>query len=89
MSINLSPGINPEKTKNLGKFFHTLDFEFNDSFAQNDYLNRNSKIPVGHFFIGKSKFEISIAEMERIIETMEAAKDTLYKKYKLGRMASR
>jgi hypothetical protein len=89
MSVNQRFGINQEKTKSLGKNFHTIDFDFNDAFSKTDYLDKNNRIPVGAFYIGNSQFNISMAELERIGETIENAKDVLFKKYKLGRMASR
>ena len=38
MSVNQRFGINPEKTSHMGRLFHTIDFEMNDSILEKDFF---------------------------------------------------
>lgn len=51
MSVNLSLGINPEKTKSFGPLFHTIDYDF------------DSKI----FSIGKQKIKLGLEQIQDLI----------------------
>lgn len=93
MSVNLSVGIDPRKTKHLGQYFHTIDFHF-DSYR------------MGYLTIGAATFKMTYSDLEeicgrqefnkyidfeltkheklRIVETCQLARDTAIQKYRLN-----
>lgn len=89
MSVNQRFSINPSKTQNLGKIFHTIDFERNDSYSDSEYIQKSKNAICGTFCINNSEFKITYHELRRIQETAEAALESLNKSYKLGGMVHR
>lgn len=86
MSVNQRFGINPEKTNYMGKLFHTIDFEMNESFREKDYLDKSRTAFCGTFHIGDKEFKLTINELKRLSETAELALTNMNKNYKLGGM---
>lgn len=86
MSVNQRFGINPEKTAHMGRLFHTIDFELNDSFGQKDYLDKSKTAVCGTFHIGEKQFKLTFNELKRLSETTELALANFNKNYKLGGM---
>ena len=89
MSVNQRFSINQSKTQGLGKIFHTIDFEKNDSYAESDYINKSKHALCGTFFIDGKEFRLTYHELKRIQETANSALDNLNKNYKLGGMVHR
>jgi hypothetical protein len=86
MSVNQRFGINPDKTSHMGKLFHTIDFEMNDSFREKDFLDKSRSAVCGTFCIGGSEFKLTISELKRLSETADLALANMNKNYKLGGM---
>lgn len=86
MSVNQRFGINPERTSHMGRLFHTIDFELNDSFTQKDYLDKSKNAVCGTFHIGEKQFKLTFNELKRLSETTELALANFNKNYKLGGM---
>ena len=82
--INQKFSINPEKTKGLGKLFHTIDMNLNENLSSENIRKMYKDVPVGTFEIGNSSFNVTISELERIIETGNKAIEIFHKKYQLG-----
>jgi hypothetical protein len=89
MSVNQRFGIDQEKTKRLGKMFHTIDFESNPDYSNSNYREKSKHTPCGSFYIDGKEFKITIHELSRICETAEVALESLKKNYKMGGMAFR
>ena len=98
MSVNQSYGINPTKTARFGKYFSTIDFEFGN--VSKTLLEKfQDQTSIGNLLIGNRKFPIKYCdlyevpdiemnltkfEQERIVETLETAKNILFQKIRLG-----
>lgn len=63
----------------------SIDFNINSSYQQSDFkgITQNT---CGTFIIRGQEFKLKYHELERIIETLTNAKDTIYKMHKLGIM---
>lgn len=86
MSVNQRFGINEAKTAHLGRLFHTIDFETDNSFSQSEFLNKSRSSVCGTFCIGGSEFKLTLPELKRLSETAELALANFNKNYKLGGM---
>lgn len=84
MSVNMRFGIDQKKTKRYGKVFHTIDFEMNQYYKNEDYISKSSDTPCGEFIIDGKRTKITIHELERIHETANSSLEVLRKAYKLG-----
>jgi hypothetical protein len=86
MSVNQRFGINPDRTSHMGKLFHTIDFEMNESFREKEFLDKSRTAFCGTFHIGDKEFKLTINELKRLSETAELALTNMHKNYKLGGM---
>ncbi len=98
MSVNHSIGINPAKTKHLGKNFHTIDFDFdsqqltigNQKFKlkpddiQNLIYECNERWLKNEKTIIINGYEVPVTkyEIERINETCETIKRISHQRYR-------
>lgn len=87
MGLNHSYGIDQKKTRSKGKLYHTIDFELNESYSNENFIKRDTNIALGTLFIGDKVINLTLDECKRIQETMHAAVETTEKKYKLGLLA--
>ena len=53
MSVNMTLAMNPEKTKHLGKYFHTID-----------YNTISEGKSIGQLTIGSNKFNLSLMQLK-------------------------
>ncbi len=86
MSVNQRFGINPEKTSHMGRLFHTIDFEMNDSILEKDFLEKSRTAICGTFHIGEREYKLTFSELKRLSETADLALANMNKNYKLGGM---
>ncbi len=84
MGVNQRFGIDEGKTRRLGKIFNTIDFEINERYGNEDYLDSSITAPCGTFCIDGKEFVVNLNELRRIAETATAGVDVLRKKYKIG-----
>jgi len=83
MSVNLKYAINEEKVKHLGKYIHSIDFEVVT--PNKTTLERlGGGTVAGKLSIGNKEFELTLAELDRISETCQIAKQVFNQKYKFG-----
>ncbi len=98
MSVNLSIGIDPKKTKHLGQNFHTIDFDFdtrlltvgnqkfklNPDDIQNLIYECNERWLKNEKTITINGYEIPVTkyEIERINETCETIKRVSHQRYR-------
>ena len=57
MSVNMTLAMNPEKTKHLGKYFHTID-----------YNTISEGKSIGQLTIGSNKFNLSLMQLLQVIQ---------------------
>lgn len=82
MSINSRYAINQEAvSKGFGPNFGSIDFDVNST--SKELLEvRGGKTVAGTFYIGGKQFELTLAELDRAIETLQTAKSTFYQKFR-------
>lgn len=84
MSVNHSYGINQEKVKHFGKLFGSIDFEV-ASTSKRILESRQENATAGTLQIGGKEFQVTLAELDRIIETCQNAKMVFFQKYRFGK----
>lgn len=62
---------------------HSVDFTINESFSERAFKN-GEKIECGVLHIKGHEYKLSYAELCRISDTLNSAKEVVAKKYKLG-----
>lgn len=84
MSVNLRHGINQEETtRSFGPTFGTIDFDPAPT-SKVILETRGNKAKAGTFHIGGKQFELTLAELDRAIETLQTGKSMFYQKYRFG-----
>lgn len=84
MSVNQSFSFNNSRAEKMGNHFSSIDFEINPDLTSEIVKSSTTKCKVGSFSISNKKFDLNLNEINRIIETLESAKEIYIKKYKLG-----
>ena len=82
--VNNSYGFDTKRTKKLGKFYNTIDFEVKSDYQTDEFKNDPSKPVVGYFEIGTQRYPVTFAELSLIEETVRDAKTAVNKGYSLG-----
>ena len=72
-----------EKLARRGKFYSSIDFDVAD-LPESTMKQRKTDTVLGQFIIGKSKFDLTHAEINQIIETLSDAKQVIDRKFRLG-----
>tara|TARA_R110000822_G_scaffold128195_44_gene264031 strand:- start:32 stop:283 length:252 start_codon:yes stop_codon:yes gene_type:complete len=78
-------GMNQDKVRRYGKNFGTIDFEINQNLTTDQISRKTAETVIGDFHIGGKVFQVSLAEIDRIIETATSAKSVFSKSYAMGR----
>lgn len=82
MSINLRHGIdNEQTTKKFGPTFGSIDFE-PATITKEVLSSQGQKSNAGTFYIGGKSFNVTLAELDRIIETCQSAKTVFFQKFR-------
>lgn len=84
MSLNQSFAMDKNKTAHKGKLFHTIDFELNPNVTLSGTKSMYKKTPIGDLQINGRSFRVTLAEIERIQETLHNARETFFKKMNSG-----
>lgn len=84
MSVNLRHGIDEEKTKHLGPIFNSIDFDVINPPNKTTLERRGNQTQAGTFHIGGKTFNLTIGELERIVETLNIAKTVFWQRYRFG-----
>ena len=85
MSLNMTHAMDKKKVKRYGKLFGSIDFQLTDNATAEVIKQRRSDTTIGEFEIGGKSFPVTLAEIDRIIETAENARNTFLKSYSMGR----
>ena len=83
--VNNTAAYDQKKVRKYGKLYGTIDFEVNDSISEH-YFENNEKPVVGKLHIGSKTFDVTYQELDQIQRTLQAAKEVVNKRYKLGFM---
>lgn len=68
MSVNSIHACNPEIMDKFGRYFKTIDFEFNNSLNL-DLINSLPNYKIGLFFLGNYKKEMSVRDLNSLHES--------------------
>ncbi len=85
MSLNMTYAMNQNKVKRYGKLFGTIDFVINKDLNETIIKQRYKDTIIGEFHISGKEYTVTLAELDRIIETAENAKRVFFKSYGMGR----
>ena len=83
--VNNTAAYNQKTVRKYGKLYGSIDFEVNDSISEH-YFENNEKPVVGKVHIGNKTFDVTYQELDMIQKTLQAAKDVVNRKYKMGMM---
>jgi len=71
-----------DKLKQYGKNYNSIDFEMSDKITLANYKERSN--PIGDLLVGGKRVELTWAECNKIITTLEDAKTSHQRKIQLG-----
>ena len=83
--VNNTAAYDQKRVRKYGKLYGSIDFEVSDTISEH-YFENNEKPVVGKLHIGGKTFDVTYQELDMIARTMNTAKDTVNRKYKLGMM---
>ena len=72
--INNSFGFDNKRTKKLGKFYNTIDFEVKTDYRIDEFKNESESPVVGYFEIGTQRYPVTFAELSLIEEKLARQK---------------
>ena len=84
MSINHSYAMDQKKVRRYGKYFGSIDFECNPDITAKQFKDDLRNVTTGKFEIAGRSYDVTWAEMNRIIETLQDAQEALIKSYRYG-----
>jgi hypothetical protein len=85
MSLNMTNAMDKKKVRRFGKLFGTIDFQMNEKLSSEAVKQRTAETTVGEFQIDGKSYPVTLAEIDRIIETAQMAKSVFFKSYSMGR----
>lgn len=71
------------QSKSYGKNYASIDFAFNPDLKESDFPMKNS-MEIGSIIIGHTEIELTKAEAQKIMQTLETAIQSTAKRYRLG-----
>ena len=83
--VNNTAAYDQKRVRKYGKLYGSIDFEVSDTISEH-YFENNEKPVVGKLHIGGKTFDVTYQELDMIARTMNTAKDTVNRKYKMGLM---
>ena len=83
--VNNTAAYDQKRVRKYGKLYGSIDFEVSDTISAH-YFENNEKPVVGKLHIGGKAFDVTYQELDMIAKTMNTAKETVNKRYKLGMM---
>ena len=85
MSVNLTAAHDKKKTRHLGKYWSTIDFELKESVNPTDFKYAKMKPVIGSFEIGGRKYDVTFSELNQIMRTAGSAMEQSEKAYRMGK----
>ena len=84
--INQTWAYDQKYVRKYGKLYGSIDFELNENVSQELFKNQPEKPVIGKLMIGGKTFDVTFQELDQIQRTLQTAKETVNKRYKLGMM---
>jgi hypothetical protein len=84
--INQTWAYDQKYVKKYGKLYGSIDFEVKENLSAEVFRKQPNKPVVGKLMIGGKTFDVTFQELDQIQKTLQAAKEVVNKKYKLGMM---
>ena len=84
--INQTWAYDQKYVRKYGKLYGSIDFDINENVSQELFKNQPEKPVIGKLMIGGKTFDVTYQELDMIAKTMNTAKETVNKRYKLGMM---
>jgi hypothetical protein len=84
--INQTWAYDQKYVRKYGKLYGSIDFEVNENISADMFKKQQNKPVVGKLMIGGKKFDVTFQELDQIQRTLQAAKEVVNKRYKLGFM---
>jgi hypothetical protein len=84
--INQTWAYDQKYVKKYGKLYGSIDFEVKENLSTEVFRKQPNKPVVGKLMIGGKTFDVTFQELDQIQKTLQAAKEVVNKKYKLGMM---
>tara|TARA_Y100001937_G_C6876720_1_gene222968 strand:- start:235 stop:516 length:282 start_codon:yes stop_codon:yes gene_type:complete len=85
MSVNLTAAHDKKKTRHLGKYWSSIDFELKERVNPDDFKYAKMKPVIGSLEIGGRKFDMTFSELNQLMRTCSAAMDQADKAYRMGK----
>lgn len=82
MSTNHRYAVNQDRVEHLGNYHGSIDFEVKST-SKLGIQRTGQGTPAGKLTIGTKEFELSLAELDRLIETCQNAKTIFFQKYRM------
>ena len=84
--INQTWAYDQKHVRKYGKLYGSIDFEVNENVSGKLFEAGKQKPVVGKLMIGGKTFDVTYQEIDQIVKTLNTAKETVNKRYKLGFM---
>jgi hypothetical protein len=84
--INQTWAYDQKYVRKYGKLYGSIDFDINENVSQELFKNQPEKPVIGKLMIGGKTFDVTYQELDQIQRTLQTAKETVNKRYKLGMM---
>ena len=82
--VNNTFAYDQKYVRRYGKLYGSIDFEINDNISAELFKKQPNKPVVGKLLIGGKSFNVTYQELDMIARTMDAAKEVVNRKYKMG-----
>ena len=84
--INQTWAYDQKYVRKYGKLYGSIDFEVNENVSSELFRKQKEKPVIGKLIIGGKSFDVTFQELDMIQKTLQAAKEVVNKRYKLGMM---
>jgi len=84
--INQTYAYDQKYVRKYGKLYGSIDFDINENVSQELFKNQPEKPVIGKLMIGGKTFDVTYQELDQIQRTLQTAKETVNKRYKMGMM---
>ena len=84
--INQTWAYDQKYVRKYGKLYGSIDFDINENVSQELFKNQPEKPVIGKLMIGGKTFDVTYQELDQIQRTVQTAKETVNKRYKVGMM---